>query len=281
MHSILNEIAERNSLKLIEFQSLAGGDINAVYLLKCSEGNFVVKLNEAAKFPKMFQVEAKGLQLLEATNSFNIPKVLDLGEIKAQSYILLEFVEKGRKTPDFWSVFAENLAKMHKITQHDFGLSHSNYIGSLKQVNGFEETSAAFYIEQRLKPQFALASKNGFNFENLSSFFQNISDEIPNEAPSFIHGDLWNGNYLVSATGNAVLIDPAVAYASREMDIAMMHLFGGFPPTVYSFYHEIFPLKSGWKQRIPIFQLYYLLVHLNLFGRGYLSQAKSIVASFS
>jgi fructosamine-3-kinase len=96
-----------------------------------------------------------------------------------------------------------------------------------------------------------------------------------------IHGDLWNGNYLISELGEPTLIDPAVAYAPREMDLAMMQLFGGFPSDVYSSYNEEFPLIENWKDRTPIWQLYYLLVHLNLFGSGYFQQVNSIVKRYS
>tara|TARA_R100000935_G_scaffold38680_1_gene59968 strand:- start:71542 stop:72387 length:846 start_codon:yes stop_codon:yes gene_type:complete len=279
MQNTLNKIAEKNSLTLQGFKPLSGGDINAVYVLKCTEGNFVVKLNDAAKFPDMFKAEAKGLQLLASSESFTIPKVLSTGEEKSKSYLLLENIPKGTKNVEFWPFFAENLAKLHRTTQNNFGLEHDNYIGSLKQVNGSEKTSADFYIQQRLKPQFALAKENGFSFQNIEQFYATLSAEIPNEPPSLIHGDLWNGNYLVSGTGKPVLIDPAVAFASREMDLAMMQLFGGFPEEVFSVYNEIYALDNGWERRIPLFQLYYVLVHLNIFGRGYLPQVQTILHS--
>ena len=281
MQQILKDIAKKNSFNLKEIHPLSGGDINAVYLLKCAQGDFVVKLHDTARFPNMFKAEANGLQLLRTSNSFEIPKILANGKEKGQSYLLLEYIVKGSESLRFWSFFAENLVKLHKNTQTDFGLDDDNYIGSLKQVNGSEKTSAEFYINQRLKPQLVLAHRNGFKFENLESFFLNISTEIPNEVPSLVHGDLWNGNYLVSEKGNPVLIDPAVAFAPREMDLAMMHLFGGFPQELFEEYHELFPLEKDWELRVPIFQLYYLLVHLNLFGRSYLPQVKAILRSFT
>ena len=107
-----------------------------------------------------------------------------------------------------------------------------------------------------------------------------ISEEIPNEPPSLIHGDLWNGNYLVSEAGKPVLIDPAAAFAPREMDIAMMHLFGGFSTTLFQAYQEIHPMEKNWEDRISLWQLYYMLVHLNLFGSGYLKQVEAILAKY-
>tara|TARA_R110002050_G_scaffold278897_2_gene425163 strand:+ start:1367 stop:1948 length:582 start_codon:yes stop_codon:yes gene_type:complete len=192
----------------------------------------------------------------------------------------MEYISSGQPASNFWQQFAENLVTLHKTSQKQFGLDHDNYIGSLPQQNGFCVTAADFYITQRLQPQFKLAANEGFHFKNLSTFFKNISDEIPIEPPSLIHGDLWNGNYMVSENGLPVMIDPATAFAPREMDIAMMQLFGGFPEEVFVEYNTIFPLAEGWKNRLPLWQLYHLLVHLNLFGSGYLPQVNTIVKRF-
>ena len=109
----------------------------------------------------------------------------------------------------------------------------------------------------------------------------NISAIIPDEKPALIHGDLWGGNYLVNGNGDPCLIDPATAFAPREMDLSMMQLFGGFDKELFNSYKKEFPLESGFEERIPLWQLYYLLVHLNLFGAGYKSQVTSIIKQFS
>ena len=229
MKTILKHIASQNNFNCLDSKPLSGGDINEVFLLNCSEENFVVKINSASKFPALFEAEASGLRLLKQNSGFKIPAV----------------------------------------------------IGSLPQQNNFCSSASEFYITQRLEPQFKMAADNGFNFKNLEKFFKNISEEISNEAPALVHGDLWNGNYMVSKIGEAVLIDPAVAYAPREMDIAMMKLFGGFSEEIFSNYNAAFPLGEGWKERLPLWQLYYLLVHLNLFGSGYLSQVNSAIKKYS
>ncbi|HLV91809.1 MAG TPA: fructosamine kinase family protein [Aequorivita sp.] len=281
MKENLRKIAFQNNLNLIESHPLAGGDINEVFHLKCIEGEFVVKINSASRFPKMFVAEAKGLKLLEDSNSFRIPKQLAVGNMESDAYLLLEHIASGQIKDDFWKKFANNLVKLHKTSQPLFGLDYNNYIGSLPQQNQLCDKASEFYISQRLEPQFRLAYSNGFKFEDLSSFYKNISEEIPEEAPSLIHGDLWGGNYMVSNEGEAVLIDPAVAFAPREMDIAMMKLFGGFTEEIFIHYNSLFPLVEDWEKRIKLWQLYYLLVHLNIFGAGYLSQVKSIISKYS
>ena len=160
------------------------------------------------------------------------------------------------------------------------GLEKDNFIGSLPQYNYHCRSAADFYIEQRLQPQFTMAGQRGFVFDNLNACYRNMRDEIPNEASSLIHGDLWGGNFMVNEQGLPCLIDPAVAYASREQDIAMMHLFGGFDTQLFEIYNEEFPLQQGWKDRLPLFQLYYLLVHLNLFGDSYYQSVKRIVDKY-
>ncbi len=281
MNSILKKIALKQNLKLENAKSLQGGDINEVFLLECGSEKYVIKINEASKYPNMFEAEALGLKLLQVTNTFKIPKIIAAGVEGKTSYLLLEYISTGSTYQVFWKDFAYCLVKLHQTTQNNFGLKHNNYIGSLQQINNIESSASDFYINQRLIPQFKIADELDFKFSSLERFFKNISEEIPDEAPSLIHGDLWNGNYMVSNKGEPTLIDPAVAYAPREMDIAMMHLFGGFPQDVYSIYNEQFPLIENWKDRISLWQLYYLLVHLNLFGSSYLSQVKGIIKRYS
>ncbi|WP_235003975.1 fructosamine kinase family protein [Aequorivita lipolytica] len=281
MKQLLQNIAFQNNLQLIDVKPLSGGDINEVFLLKSAEGDFVLKLNDASKFPGMFAAEAKGLQLLRNTKSFKIPNVIAEGVFQNASYLILEYIIPRNKSNTFWETFAENLATLHKTTQKNFGLDHDNYIGSLPQKNSYCEKNSEFYITRRLEPQFKLALANGFHFKNLDRFYRNISEEIPTETPSLIHGDLWNGNFMISEMNEVVLIDPAVSFAPREMDLAMMKLFGGFSEEIFTTYNSIFPMKSGWENRTSLWQLYYLLVHLNLFGSSYLPQVNSALKKYS
>lgn len=281
MNKTLQNITSQNNLNLIEAKSLSGGDINDVFILKCQEGSFVVKVNDASKFPGMFESEAKGLELLRNSKSFRIPVIISTDTVENNSYLLMEFLPEGNKTKTFWTNFASYLAKLHQNSQPYFGLDHDNYIGSLPQSNSKCETASEFYISQRLQPQFKMASDNGFHFKDLDLFNKNIFEEIPEEPSSLIHGDLWGGNYMVSEDGKPVLIDPAIAFAPREMDLAMMQLFGGFQHLTFEIYDSLFPLQSGWKNRLDLWQLYYLLVHLNLFGSSYLKQVQTTVLKYT
>lgn len=278
---VIQEMAGSHGFEVNKVQSLAGGSINRVYLLETLEGKKVIKINSSGKFPGMFTAEKKGLETLKQAEAFDIPAVLGLGEIEDKAYLLLEYKKEEAQKSDFWKVFGEQLSKLHKTSTDEFGFLGSNYIGSLPQYNERCELAADFYISQRLEPQVRMASDRGFSLGDLSGFYRNISEEIPQEAPALLHGDLWSGNYITNEEGLPCLIDPAVCYGPREMDLAMMKLFGGYPLEVFKVYDENFPLQEGWEERIPLWQLYYLLVHLNIFGSSYLPQVKTIIGRFS
>lgn len=281
MDSFFKQLQEIEPFQIKQVTSLFGGSINKVYLLDTSTGRKVIKVNNARQFPRMFKAEKEGLEALKFTTSIGIPEVLALGQIEDAAYLLLEYIPEGQKSSTTWEQFAHELASLHRNTSCQFGFQHSNYIGSLKQENNKEATAADFYIQQRIKPQINLAEKNGFIFKDKEIIFSKLSMAIPEEKPALIHGDLWNGNFLISQEGKPYLIDPAVSYGPREMDLAMMKLFGGFPDEVFSLYNEIFPLENGFKSRIQLWQLYYLIVHLNLFGSGYLNQVREILKTYS
>lgn len=273
-------LAQRGE-ELQNFESLGGGSINRVYLLTLSSGKQVLKINDAEKYPGMFAAERAGLQELSKAAALDVPEVLGEGESQEHSWLLLEYKKATEPDPEFWTSLAEGLAKLHKKSSVSFGFSSPNYIGSLPQMNESRQTAADFYISQRLQPQLEIAADQGFKFKDEEIFLKNIAGTIPSEPPALVHGDLWNGNYIINEKGFPCLIDPAVCYAPREMDLAMMKLFGGFPQEVFSEYNACFPLSPGFTSRIRVWQLYYLLVHLNIFGSSYFASVNRIIRNFS
>lgn len=263
------------------FEILGGGSINTALRIKTSGADFFVKLNHSAKYPGMFDAEAKGLKLLASANIITLPGVIDTGIIDDVVFILLEFIIPGKRISNFFSDFGMRLAAIHRNSSVYFGLDHNNYIGSLKQSNIQQKNGIMFFIHERLQVQVALAKRNRLiDTTTLSQFeklYQHLGQMLPKEKPALLHGDLWSGNFLTGTDGAACLIDPAVYYGNREADIAMTTLFGGFDSEFYESYNHHFPLQPGWQQRMDIWNLYPLLVHLNLFGGGYLSQVKSIL----
>jgi protein-ribulosamine 3-kinase len=265
-------------------ESVPGGCINETIKVETNLKTFFLKINSAKKFPGMFEAEAKGLRLLTKANEIKIPSVVLFGQHDDSSFLILEWMEQGKRRKDFFEDFGRKLARMHKHTGRYFGLDHNNYIGSLSQSNQEYENGMDFFIEQRLIKQIELAARNNLvnksTIEQFNSLFKKLSEIIPNEIPALLHGDLWNGNYMTDGTGAAAIIDPAVYYGFREADIAMTKLFGGFDLPFYDVYNEEFPFQKGWEQRLDIFNLYPLMVHVNLFGGGYIEQVKQILGKY-
>ncbi|RXG18441.1 hypothetical protein DSM03_1011127 [Leeuwenhoekiella aestuarii] len=281
---MLNETFKTHLSQILNTQiekisPLSGGDINEVYKITTRAKNLVIKVNRASKFPNMFELEALGLKHIADSNSFLTPKVIQAGICKDQSFLLLEYLESGTKTASFLESFGHQLAAMHQNTDA-FGFEKDNYIGSLPQYNAREENAVDFYINQRLQPQFKMANQRGYSFSNIEDFYTKISKLIPDEPAALVHGDLWSGNFMVGKNGEPILIDPATCYAPREMDIALMHLFGGFDSDIFNHYNDVFPLQQGWEERMRLWQLYYILVHVNLFGGNYYASAKAILAEY-
>ena len=281
MKEIVGQIATQEGFEVLKISSLAGGSINEVFLLETSNGKMVLKINEASRFPGMFKAEKEGLEELGKAQALVVPEALSLGAVNDHAYLLLEYVAEGPENEDFRRNFAKGLAALHKKTSPTFGFHDANYIGSLPQPNEKRDSAADFYIEQRLEPQLRIAADKGFIFKDQDLIYKNISAEIPDQRPSLIHGDLWNGNYMATSDHGACLIDPAVSYGPREMDLSMMKLFGGFHREIYSIYQELFPLEAGFEERVPLWQLYYLLVHLNIFGGSYLPSVENIMKKYS
>lgn len=267
---------------LENFSSASGGCINSGGKLTTSVGNFFLKWNSAHKFPNMFQAEANGLKLLDSAKAIRIPKVVGTSVAGSFQFFLLEFIEGGRPTTKYWQQLGSGLARLHKVTSEVAGLDHPNYIGSLPQVNAQEKSWVEFFIHNRLEAQLKLLSPSDIAlFENFESLFKKLPELLVEEPHSLLHGDLWSGNLIATSVGDPCLIDPAVYFGNREAEISFTLLFSGFNDEFYEAYHEAFPLQPGFRERVPIYNLYPLLVHANLFGGSYLSEVKSVLKKWS
>ena len=227
--SLKNKCAEILGASILSSKFIGGGDINQARLLETSKGHFFLKYNTKPDAFEMFTKEAKGLELLRNSEVILIPKVIGVGQADDVAFLILEYVETGFRNSDFWENFGRQLANLHRVTQENFGLDHSNYIGSLIQSNNPHSTWAEFYINERLLPQIELARNlNRLQVADIQLFkqlFKGLPNICPNEVPALTHGDLWSGNFMVNHESEPVLIDPAVSFAHREMDLAMSKLF--------------------------------------------------------
>lgn len=263
---------------------LSGGDINEAYHCTSPSRDLVIKINRKSRFPAMFEKEAAGLDLLRSTDTLLVPAVHNVGDMNEDQFIVMDYVAGGLKSNKMWENFGRGLSKLHQNTAELFGLDHSNYIGSLPQPNLRMKSWQDFLVTQRFEPMLRMAVDHRVISDGeqtkFEKFIQHIPEIWPEEKPALLHGDLWSGNFIAAANDQAALIDPAVYYGHREMDIGMMHLFGGFDQRLFDSYNEQTPLAQGWKERIPFNQLYPLLVHVNLFGRSYWNSVNQIISGF-
>ena len=270
-----------SKIDILKTDRTYGGSINETLGLTTNQGKFFLKLNDKNTYPEMFEKEKLGLELLKNKSSLHIPEVIAVGEYGSRSFLIMDFVISSAPKQSFWEEFGRGLANLHRNTSTRFGLEYNNYIGSLQQYNSTKNSWVEFFIEQRLNIQEKWARESGLLDKETSLMLQKLYvklDQIfPEEPVALLHGDLWSGNFLVNEQGSASIIDPAVYYGNREMDIAMSLLFGGFQKQFYEAYHEAFPLADEWEQRIEVCNLYPLLVHVNLFGSSYAGRVNSIL----
>jgi protein-ribulosamine 3-kinase len=282
--NILSVLAEIHGIHVHDHRTVSGGSINRAYLISTNRGRFFLKYNSSAP-DDFFDKEVHGLLMLKAAQtSLRIPDVIAAGnpEEGIPPFLLLEYIEEGRGGNSF--NFGAELAKLHRTRGEYFGLDTDNYIGSLRQHNGKYDGWINFFREKRIEPQLKLAYNNGRLSKSLDTNWKRLAKAldqiIPPCDPCLLHGDLWGGNYLFDTNGNAVLIDPAVYYGHPEVDLAFTRMFGGFSNDFYRGYESVSSLEPGFQERVPLFNMYPLLVHVNLFGGHYVSQFESFLRSF-
>lgn len=269
---------------------VSGGDIHQAYQLHTSTGNLFLKLNHATSLP-LFESEAHALNAINTSHTIRCPKVYGYGIFEQYAWLLMEHLQLSNHGDDFQR--GRDLAMMHHQINHEgqpFGWFEDNYIGHTIQKNQWHFEWVDFYAQQRLLPQLELAILNGASnqlyergkelIEKLPFWFESYHPEA-----SLLHGDLWGGNSgFVKSTKHstdteAVIFDPASYYGDRETDIAMTELFGGYGTAFYDGYNDVYPLDKGYQSRKPLYNLYHILNHFNLFGGHYQSQALQVIDS--
>jgi len=284
MHQLESLLRERLQLNQINLQPVMGGDINEAYRVDTDQGVFFLKCNTRPESHDMFLAEKRGLELLRSKGQLRVPDPIEVFEMSGVACLLLEWIDTGRGNSQSWQSFATQLSELHQSKGGQFGLDHDNYIGRLPQKNEPKEDWLDFYHACRIMPQLKMAVDESKLDAGMAvraeRMFTLISGEIPEESPTLLHGDLWSGNLLFDFGNRPVFIDPAVYYGVREMDLAMMSLFGGFSEGI-NIYHEMFPLSHHWQDRLRFYQLYYILVHVNLFGGHYANSARQIIQHYA
>lgn len=264
---------------------VGGGCISEAHRVDTADGPVFLKHHRHAP-AGMFAAEADGLQALQAAagDGLRVPVVLAMDAAgDGARWIALEWLEPGPRGPEFGERLGRGLAALHRGANGGWGWERANFIGALAQRNEPAETWAEFWRDRRLVPQLEMVRAVGRD-AGPAREWDRLFDRLPEllalaeeDGPSLLHGDLWGGNVL-SAAGEPALVDPAVYRGHREADLAMAELFGGFDARFHAAYREAWPLLPGYAEaRRPIYQLYYLLVHVNLFGGGYGAQTAAVL----
>jgi len=293
---------------------VAGGCIHRAWRLEGKGGQpLFIKTNRASALP-LLQAEAEGLGALAAVAAGNgaacratagidaltIPTPLALGTVGDWSVLALPWLDLvgGPGGPPAgtgtaagaaaggWRQLGDRLARLHRQSQlahgdQGFGWATDNYIGSTIQLNGWLPHWGEFFARRRLAPQLALLERSGRALAGGRELLELVPQWLEGHGatPVLVHGDLWSGNAALLRGGGACIFDPACHWADREVDLAMAQLFGGFPQEFFSGYAGQWPLPAGAPARVPLYNLYHLLNHANLFGGGYAGQAEAVIGA--
>ena len=263
-------------------QSVGGGSLNECYRWRSDRETLFVKIAEHSKQP-MLEAEADSLRELMQTGAIRVPQVRAIGSNDQHAFLALEWIEhQARASESSEARLGEQLAQLHRVTATKFGWHRDNTIGFTPQKNERSESWLTFYRDQRLGFQLDLIVENGYGAELEKSgrlLLERLEKLLDGHEPqpSLLHGDLWGGNWFAASSGEPVIFDPACYFGDREADIAMTYLFGGYGPAFYAAYEASWPLGDGHARRRDLYNLYHVLNHANLFGGGYIRQARGLI----
>ncbi|MGB3794729.1 MAG: fructosamine kinase family protein [Alteraurantiacibacter sp.] len=245
-----------------EIRQLPGGDLGGATLVILADGSRVV-----AKTGANVSTEGAMLRAIGATGA---PSATVL-HCEA-CLLVMEFVENDGRGG--WQSLAKGLHALHTVQDHPFGWNADYAFGALPILNTPMDDWAQFWAQRRLLP--FCADMDATLARRIEALAVCIPDILPATPPAaLLHGDLWSGNIVFNAGRLAALIDPACYYGDREVDIAMLQVFGRPPPAFFS----ACDLAPGWQERVPAYQLWPMLVHLRLFGSGYRSRVDSLLSA--
>lgn len=263
-------------------RTLGGGCVGDVALVTLVTGRRVVVKRGGPEI----DAEARSLRALAERSDLPVPRVL----AEAPGVFAMDFVETDSSgtRDEVERDAAEKLAALHRVTSdRGFGFDFDTVIGGLPQPNAWSDDWSSFYAERRVLHMTNLARDAGRidagftkRIEALVRRFDDLLAGV--DAPALVHGDVWSGNVLTRGGRVAAFIDPAVSYADREIELAFITMFGTFGDAFFGRYHELFPIREGfWESRRDLYVLYPTLVHVRLFGGGYVGSAEVILRRFA
>jgi fructosamine-3-kinase len=267
---------------------VGGGDINEAFRVVLADGSDAFVKTRAGAAPGEYAAEAAGLEWLAEPGALRTPRVLAIED----GYLALEWVDAGRLEDAGAEELGRGLARTHAAGADAFGAfdtsgvsSHARF-GSLQLPNDPTAHWPVFYAQRRLQPLASIARERGALSPSGLAAVEKVCERLPElagppEPPARLHGDLWSGNVMADEGGRPVLIDPSAYGGHREVDLAMLRLFGAPSPRVFAAYQELAPLADGWQERVELYQLLPLLVHALLFGGSYRAAAEDVALRYA
>jgi len=258
-------VADATGSGVESLRRVGGGDINDAYRAELADGRSVFVKTRAGAPPGEYAAEAAALRWLAEPRAIGVPAVLGASD----QLLALEWLDAGGMGDE--ALLGEGLARVHAAGAERYGGAGPLRIGSLELPNEPLDDWPEFYAERRLRPLLGHLSTSGRRA--VEAVCDRIADVAgPPEPPARLHGDLWSGNVLWS--GGPYLIDPIAYGGHREVDLAMLQLFGSPGTRFFAAYEDVAPLADGWRDRVSLYQLFPLLVHAALFGGGYGASAE-------
>ncbi len=264
---------------------VGGGDINEAWRATLADGREAFVKTRPDAGPDEYVTEARGLQWLAEPGALRTPRVLEV----ADDHLVLEWVQQGSLSVEGAEELGRGLALTHAAGAPAFGDAAASTFGSLRLPNDPTPDWPTFYVQRRLLPLAGVAHERGVLSERGAHAMEAVCERLPAlagppEPPARLHGDLWSGNAMADAAGRPWLIDPSAYGGHREVDLAMLRLFGGRAGPerrIFAAYEEAAPLAEGWEERVELWQLLPLLVHAVLFGGGYVGAAERVAERYT
>ena len=267
---------------------VSGGDLNDAWRVELDGGQAAFVKTAGDAQPGSYAAEASGLRWLAEPEALSVPEVLAVVDPDEESapgprLLALEWIEEGRLDSAGEEELGRGLAQVHDAGAPSFGGESALRLGPLSVPNEPADSWPEFYAERRLHPLAEQAERRGSLPDGCRNAIDRVCERIeqvagPEEPPARLHGDLWSGNVLAGRDGRPNLIDPAAYGGHREIDLAMLRLFGGPSERCFAAYREETPLADGHDERVQLWQLFPLLVHAVLFGGGYGSSVARIAS---
>jgi len=275
---------------VVQLTPVAGGDLNDAYAATLGDGARVfVKTSADPAAAGSFVAEADGLRWLAEADALPVPDVLAVADegSSAVRFLALRWIDAGTPTQRSEEALGRGLAALHAAGAPAFGGPAATLrIGPLTLPNEPAEDWPSFYATRRLEPLARLAHDRRALPADAPALLDRLTARLPQlagppEPPARVHGDLWSGNVLTDTRGMPWLIDPAAHGGHRELDLAMLRLFGGPSERCFQAYEEVAPLKPGAHERVGLWQLTPLLLHAALFGLAWGQRATAVLRRYA